>query len=1138
MLSLAMVANDKISAPTKLFLQNYANGIAQQADKKLFSKTKAVNGVETIDCFILLNGKSTAQLKAMGVTITGEFDDLVTALVPINKVEQVANLDCVQQIAVSQIAQKYTDQAKNVTKAVKAWNGTSNGLPQNFRGTGVVVGVIDLGMDYNHRAFFDASGNNRIKAVYMPNATEANGGTAPQVGTTTLPGYHYTTPAQIAALTTDYTAESHGTHTSGCAGGSEVGNYAGMAPDCDLVLCGLGDNLSQTAIANSAKYIANYAKNQGKPCVISISLGSNTGPHDGSSYICRAYDQVANQYGAVILLSSGNEADVTGYAKKTLSSETDAFVIMHESSTGSANVGGSSYYGNAIMDIWGRTNDQLKLKVLVVNRSTGAILYTSDEITSSTTLSGSQFSSYFNSSSTVEISFSSSNNRKNIYIHPTMTGAKSSNYRLTYMVTSAAGNTIDAWCDAGHASRIASTGNISGYTLTKGQADGTMSDDICGNKTISVGAMASRSSYNSPYSINDVAYFSSYGTDVKGVDHPFITAPGHYVISALNGYDTYNSQYGTSYSVSYNGRTHKWGEMSGTSMSTPIAAGVVALYLQADPELDVNGVKNAIANSASPYTEFIANPQSPPKQRGHGVINALDGISYVLVQSSLPRIIANKTELNMSGYVGDTITTTVNIEGRNLTQGVSISVVGPSIYSVEPASFTNAEVMAGATFTVKYLPTAAGSTSATINLNSAGAEQVSISVNGTAQPKTPVISTSYESLDMTAYAGGTATKSFRVYGQFISDDVTLTSDNELFTVNPSVIPASDLPNGYYVSVTVTYAPTSAGTHNGTITLASAGAESKTVTLTGTSTVNIVAPHATEATGVAATSFTANWEPCPFANSYTLRIKPLATATPFFVETFANCTKESSTNIASSLNNYCDNSGWTGAYVYQAVGGLRLGATSYNGILQTPALDLSGSEGKVSVKFTAHAYDTDTDCPLNVSCGDNVQTLTVPTSDEGSYIVVLDCAEEAGQKIRFATTVKKKRVVITGVEIYEGNILDKSDEGETIEFAGITATHYLVTGLQPETTYAYDVKALYGEEFSGWSNMIEVLTLAGGGLVYGDVNCDGEVTAVDITCLYNYLLNGDETYIATSDVSGDGEITSVDITCIYNILLGN
>ena len=1129
MLSLAMVANDKISAPTKMFLQHYAAGMAQQADKRLFSKTKAVNGVETMDCFILLNGKSTSQLKALGVTITGEFDDVVTALVPINKVEQVAALDIVKQVAIAQMAQTYTDQAKNVTKAYQAWNGTSNGLPQNYRGTGVVIGIIDTGMDFNHRAFKDASGNTRIKAVYLPNATTANGGTAPQVGTTTLTGYHYTTASQIAALTTDYSGESHGTHTSGCAGGSEVNGYAGMAPDCDLVLCGLGESLSQTAIVNSAKYIANYAKSQGKPCVISISLGSNTGPHDGSSSLCRAYDQVANQYGAVILLSSGNEADAYGYAKKTLSSESDAFAIIHESSTGGANVGGSSYYGPAIMDIWGRTNDQLKLKVLVVNRSTGVIAYTSDEITSSTVLNN--FGSYFNTSSNVEISFSSSNNRRNIYIHPTMSGAKNSNYRLAYVVTSAAGNTIDAWCDGGSASQIAISGRINGYTLSLGQQEGTMSDDICGSKTISVGAMASRTSYNGYYNVNDVAYFSSYGTDVRGVDHPFITAPGHVVISSINGYDSSSSS-NYSYRMSYGGRYHYWGQMSGTSMSTPVAAGVVALYLQANPELDVNGVKDAIASTATAYT----NPVSPAKQRGHGIINALSGISYILQQSAMPRILASKTEVSMTGYVGDTITTTINLEGRNLTQGVTATVVGPSIYKVEPSSFTNAEIMAGATLTIKYIPIAAGNTQATINLNSAGAQQVSISVDGTAQPKTPVISTNYESLDMTAFAGATATRSFRVYGQFIADDITLTSDNEMFTVMPSTIAATAFDESSYVAVTVTYAPTTAGTHNGTITLSSAGATDAIVTLTGTATVNIMAPHATEATGIAATSFTANWEPCPFASSYTLRIKPLAMAQALFTDTFANCTKESSTNIASQLNNYCDNSGWTGSYVYQAVGGLRLGATSYNGVLQTPALDLTASAGKVSVKFTARAYDTDTDCPLTVSCGNSSESLTIPTSDEGSYIVVLDCAADASQKIRFANTVKKKRVVITGVEIYEGDILAQSDESDAITFDGITATHYLVTGLLPETTYAYDVKALYGGEFSGWSNMIEVMTLAGGSHVYGDVNGDGEVTTVDITCLYNYLLNGDDTYLATSDVDGDGEVTTVDITCIYNVLL--
>lgn len=55
-------------------------------------------------------------------------------------------------------------------------------------------------------------------------------------------------------------------------------------------------------------------------------------------------------------------------------------------------------------------------------------------------------------------------------------------------------------------------------------------------------------------------------------------------------------------------------------------------------------------------------------------------------------------------------------------------------------------------------------------------------------------------------------------------------------------------------------------------------------------------------------------------------------------------------------------------------------------------------------------------------------------------------------------------------------------------------------------------------------------------VDGDVNGDGFVTTSDVTALYNYLLNGDATYFATSDVDGDGYITVGDITYVYNILL--
>ncbi|MBR5119191.1 MAG: chitobiase/beta-hexosaminidase C-terminal domain-containing protein [Muribaculaceae bacterium] len=55
---------------------------------------------------------------------------------------------------------------------------------------------------------------------------------------------------------------------------------------------------------------------------------------------------------------------------------------------------------------------------------------------------------------------------------------------------------------------------------------------------------------------------------------------------------------------------------------------------------------------------------------------------------------------------------------------------------------------------------------------------------------------------------------------------------------------------------------------------------------------------------------------------------------------------------------------------------------------------------------------------------------------------------------------------------------------------------------------------------------------------GDVNLDGTVTASDITELYNYLLNGDQTYVNSADVNGDGDITAADITAVYDILLGS
>ncbi|MBQ2561819.1 MAG: C10 family peptidase, partial [Muribaculaceae bacterium] len=240
------------------------------------------------------------------------------------------------------------------------------------------------------------------------------------------------------------------------------------------------------------------------------------------------------------------------------------------------------------------------------------------------------------------------------------------------------------------------------------------------------------------------------------------------------------------------------------------------------------------------------------------------------------------------------------------------------------------------------------------------------------------------------------------------------------------------------------------------------------------------PVATVATDVTSNSFTANWSTCTGATSYTLRVQPFSVA-PLMSETFAGCTASGTQSIASSLNNYCDNAGWTGTQVYQAVGGLRLGTGSATGNIVSPAVDLSTTLGKVYVLLKAKTYTnnngtSDTNCNLTISCGSASETVTVAGADEEEFLVALDCTTAANQNIKIATTTNKKRVVVTGVEIYNGEPAT-GEAAAPMTFTGITGNSYEVTGLNPETTYIYDVKAIYGSDESGWSNQITVTTLA-------------------------------------------------------------
>ena len=62
-------------------------------------------------------------------------------------------------------------------------------------------------------------------------------------------------------------------------------------------------------------------------------------------------------------------------------------------------------------------------------------------------------------------------------------------------------------------------------------------------------------------------------------------------------------------------------------------------------------------------------------------------------------------------------------------------------------------------------------------------------------------------------------------------------------------------------------------------------------------------------------------------------------------------------------------------------------------------------------------------------------------------------------------------------------------------------------------------------------------LDGSGGIPGDVNGDGNVTAADVTALYDFLLNNDTTNLINGDQNGDGNITAADVTAVYTVLLG-
>lgn len=591
-------------------------------------------------------------VESLGVKLNTEAGNFFTALIPINTLESLFEVEGIVSIEIAEKVHSTMDSARALTNVNQVHAGT--GLPQAYTGNGVIVGVIDCGFDYTHPTFRNLNNQEtRISRVWEQNATTIS--PAPY-------GAEYVGSPAILNRMRDKINDSHGTHVAGIAagnGGASNSIYKGVAYDSEIVL--VSTNMTDLGILNGINYIFQQATSQSKPAVINMSIGKHYGPHDGFS----PFDLTCNNIigpGKILVGSAGNEGSDKIHLSKTLSTTNSLRSFVKFPVLPSGNINPILTKGKTGIDIWGEVGKNFSVAVNVYNVNTNNYVNWTPYIntaTNTSTYTGVIYDVETSNTTTpdgciVQITTENSNvnngkPRATIYIDNSwqddilnqllieVIGANGSVNVWSYDVVDGGGARFTDLAGTPVSSAGIAVGATDGDTnMTIGEIGGT------GNSIISVGAYTSKNTWtsfsgqdqslnlpnqNTPNVLNQIADFSSKGPTADGRIKPDITAPGNILASSVSRFDS-NYLFISPRTVSgLTDGTNNWyfGMMEGTSMSSPMVAGIIALWLQAKPNLTVAQIKTILQN-----TSITAGLGSLPNNTwGSGKIDALVGVQYI-----------------------------------------------------------------------------------------------------------------------------------------------------------------------------------------------------------------------------------------------------------------------------------------------------------------------------------------------------------------------------------------------------------------------------------------------------------------------------------------------------------------------------
>lgn len=582
-----------------------------------------INGAYYLSVMAKTNSNFTRSEFENNSIITGaKIGNIISLKFPLTELSLITNLNGVDMIQVAGKIQPTLNKALKDIRADSVHAGIN--LPQAFTGKDVLIGITDWGFDYTHPNFYDTLlQDTRILAAWDQYKTSGPNPVGFNYGT------EFSTPIDLQNAGSDtsniYSYNYHGSHVAGIAGGSGAGTvYRGVAFEAQYLFATFLVDESSVLDAWQWMYDKSIAEN--KNLVINMSWGLyHTGALDGTSLLSQALNNFTD-LGVLFVSSAGNNGDNNFHIKKDFSNDT-LLTRVNFSSTAY-----SPYYWGQSLHAWGDVNGEFSAGLQILNSSNALMGETPMFSTLTTTTYIDSFIVVNGVLDTIWYNLSMDN------LYPTndrpqmrLRVKKNSNYK-TILKSFANSGTVHYWNVGETTTDVGNWGDeftSNGIGYTAGDAKYGVGAPACSEKAISVAAHSSENVISGGAVFGgNLANFSSEGPLMNETLKPDISAPGVSVGSSVSSFT--DATYNVTISVPFNGSTYDFTKISGTSMSSPVVAGVCALIWEANPYLAAWQVKDIIIRTAREDVKTGDIPTSGSTEWGYGKVNAYKAIQLAL----------------------------------------------------------------------------------------------------------------------------------------------------------------------------------------------------------------------------------------------------------------------------------------------------------------------------------------------------------------------------------------------------------------------------------------------------------------------------------------------------------------------------